>query len=66
MVFSAECPHLQFHDPEVVGFREAAVIESITGATPSQIQSLIKPQTKMTTEGKRTEKERLSKSNFSI
>lgn len=56
-VVSAECPHLQLHDPEVIGFREATVVESVTGSAAAQIQSLIHPQTKMTT-GEKTDKRR--------
>lgn len=36
-VSSAERPHLQLHDSEVIGFREATVIESVTGAAAAQI-----------------------------
>lgn len=46
---SAECPHLQLHDSEVIGFWEATVVESVAGAAATQVQILIHPQTKVTT-----------------
>lgn len=55
---SPECPHLQLHDVEVVSFREAAVVEGVTGATPAQVQHLIQPQAKVTTAEER--KKRIS------
>lgn len=48
-VSSGERPHLQLHHSEVVGFREAAVVESVAGAAATQVQILIHPQTKVTT-----------------
>lgn len=55
---SAERPHLQLHDPEVVGFWEAAVIEGVAGAAATQVQILIHPQTEVTAAGKRDEEKR--------
>lgn len=46
---SPKRPNLQLHDPEVIGFREAAVVEGVTGAAATQVQVLIHPQTKVTT-----------------
>lgn len=34
---SAERPHLQLHDSEVVGFWEATVIEGVAGAAATQV-----------------------------
>lgn len=56
---SGEPPHLQLHDSEVVGFREAAVVEGVAGAAPAQVQVLIHPQTKVATA---REKDNLSES----
>lgn len=47
--FSDEPPHLQFHDSEVVGFREAAVVEGVAGAAAAQVQVLVHPQSKVAT-----------------
>lgn len=47
---SDEPPHLQLHDPEVVGFREAAVVESVAGAAAAHVQVLVHPQSKVATE----------------
>lgn len=44
---SDEPPHLQFHDSEVVGFREAAVVEGVAGAATAQVQVLVHPQSKV-------------------
>lgn len=46
---SGELPHLQLHDSEVVGFREAAVVEGVAGAAAAQVQVLIHPQSKVAT-----------------
>lgn len=44
---SDEPPHLQLHDSEVVGFREAAVVEGVAGAAAAQVQVLVHPQSKV-------------------
>lgn len=49
-VSSAERPGLQVHDSKVIGFREATVVEGEAGAAAAEIQILIHPQTKVTTE----------------
>lgn len=46
---SDEPPHLQLHDSEVVGFREAAVVEGMAGAAAAQVQVLVHPQSKVAT-----------------
>lgn len=57
---SPECPHLQLHDVEVVSFREAAVVEGVTGATPAQVQHLIQPQAKVTTSSSNSKRVQVS------
>lgn len=52
---SAERPHLQLHDLEVIGLGEATVIEGVAGAAATQVQVLIHPQTEVTTAGTRNE-----------
>lgn len=47
---SAERPGLQVHDSKVVSFWEAAVVEGEAGAAAAEVQILIHPQTKVTTE----------------
>lgn len=47
---SAECPSLQVHDSKVIGFRQATVVEGEAGAAAAVVQTLIHPQTKVTTE----------------
>lgn len=49
MPSSGELPHLQLHDSEVVGFREAAVVEGVAGAAAAEVQVLIHPQSKVAT-----------------
>lgn len=56
---SAERPHLQLHDTEVVRFGEATVVESVAGAAAAQVQILIHPQTKVTA-AQETEREQFS------
>lgn len=46
---SAEGPHLQLQDVEVIGLRQAAVAECVTGTAAPTVQSLIQPQAKMAT-----------------
>lgn len=50
---SAECPRLQVHDSKVIGFRQATVVEGEAGAAAAEVQILIHPQTKVTTEGRK-------------
>lgn len=49
---SAECPSLQVHNLEVISFRQATVVEGEAGAAAAEVQILIHPQTKVTTEGR--------------
>lgn len=58
-VSSAECPHLQLHDAEIVGFREAAVVEGVARTAAAQIQVLIDPQPEVTTRGRERDAQRL-------
>lgn len=55
-VSSAERPHLQLHDSEVISFWEATVVEGVAGAAATQIQILIHPQTKVTTAGRKRQR----------
>lgn len=54
-VSSAERPHLQLHDAEVVRFRQAAVVEGVAGAAAAHVQALIHPQPEVTTEDRSTD-----------
>lgn len=50
---SAKRPSLQVYDSKVVGFGQAAVVEGEAGAAAADVQILIHPQTKVTTEGRK-------------